>query len=76
MGIAPFVAPQAGTVGLLAYPGEEPSYALCERLLAETGVLLTPGSVMGMEGTLRIGFGNPVEEFAAGLSAMDGWFDR
>ena len=71
-----FVAPQAGTVGLLAYPGEEPSYALCERLLAETGVLLTPGSVMGMEGTLRIGFGNPVEEFAAGLSAMDGWFDR
>lgn len=71
-----FVRPPAGTVGLLAYESDEPSHALCERLLAETGVLLTPGSVMGMEGTLRIGFGNPVADFGDGLAAMDGWFGR
>lgn len=69
-----FVRPPAGTVALLS--GEfTDSYDLCERLIAETGAMLTPGAVMGMEGHLRIGFGNPTREFAAGLQAMDGWFD-
>ena len=67
-----YVRPPAGTTALLS--GVEHSYDLCERLLADTGVMLTPGAVMGMEGHLRIGLGNPVAEFAAGLDAMDGWF--
>ncbi len=69
-----YLRPAAGTTALLRYDGGAPSRDLCERLLAETGVLLTPGSALGIEGHLRIGFGNPVEEFAAGLAAMDGFF--
>lgn len=69
-----YIRPPAGTVALLRYDGGAGSYDLCEALLRDTGVMLTPGAVMGMEGHLRIGFGNPVAEFAAGLTAMDGWF--
>ena len=71
-----YIRPLSGTTALLGYNGGPPSYDLCEQLLSDTGAMLTPGSIMGMEGQLRIGFGNPVAEFAAGLSEMDGWFDR
>ena len=69
-----WVRPEAGTTALLRYDGAAPSYALCERLIAETGVMLTPGAIMGMEGHLRIGFGNPPEVFAEGLARLEEWF--
>ncbi len=69
-----WVRPEAGTTALLRCDLDMPSYALCEQLIAETGVMLTPGSVMGMEGYLRIGFGNPSDEFAEGLGRLEEWF--
>ncbi|KAA9005999.1 aminotransferase class I/II-fold pyridoxal phosphate-dependent enzyme [Histidinibacterium aquaticum] len=65
-----WVPPQAGTVALITYPGETPSRPLAERLLAETGVLLTPGSVMGVEGTLRVGYAQPEEVMTEGLARL------
>jgi aspartate/methionine/tyrosine aminotransferase len=65
-----WVAPTAGTTALLRYATDLPSERLCLDLLERTGVLLTPGSTMGMEGTLRIGFGNRTEDLRAGLPLL------
>jgi len=40
------------------------------RLVEETGVMLTPGSAMGMEGYLRIGYANNPGVLAAGLPLL------
>ena len=69
-----FVRPKGGTTALLSYDLDVPSYELCETLIRETGVMLTPGSVMGMEGTLRIGFGNDTEALRSGLPRLGKWF--
>ena len=71
-GIA-WVRPEAGTTALLRYGLDIGSEAVCLDLLAETGVLLTPGAAMGVEGTLRLGFGNPTEALAAGLPRLSGF---
>ncbi|SLN42854.1 aminotransferase class I/II-fold pyridoxal phosphate-dependent enzyme [Roseisalinus antarcticus] len=65
-----WVPPRAGTTALLHYDWAEPSYALAERLIAETGVMFTPGSVMGMEGTLRIGYACAPDVLTAGLARL------
>jgi aspartate/methionine/tyrosine aminotransferase len=59
--------PQAGTITLLRYAFDMPSHEFCLRLLKETGVLFTPGSAFGMEGTVRIGYANGHAVLAAGL---------
>jgi len=51
-----WVKPEAGTTALLWYRADIGSYELCERLLADTGVLLSPGACFGLEGCVRIGF--------------------
>ena len=43
------------------------------QLLAETGVMMTPGSVMHMEGWVRIGYANYPEILSAGLKQMSGF---
>ena len=53
-----WVRPNGGTTTLLRYPHPIPSRELCVELLATTGVLLTPGSALDAEGTLRIGYAN------------------
>lgn len=40
------------------------------RLLEETGVLLTPGSALDMEGYLRIGYANHVDVLREGLGRV------
>ena len=42
----------------------------CIRLLEQTGVMLTPGSAMDMEGYLRIGYANDPAILREGLSRM------
>jgi len=42
----------------------------CEALLEEEGVLLVPGSFVGLPGFVRVGFGAEPEAFAQGL---EGW---
>ncbi|MEM8849145.1 MAG: aminotransferase class I/II-fold pyridoxal phosphate-dependent enzyme [Pseudomonadota bacterium] len=71
-----WVPPRAGTVALLRYDVDLPSEPFCRDLLSETGVLLTPGAVMGVEGTVRIGFGNTAEELREGLPLISSFLDK
>jgi len=53
-----WVKPKSGTTALLQYALPMTSEAFCVKLLERTGVMLTPGSAMDMEGHLRIGYAN------------------
>jgi aspartate/methionine/tyrosine aminotransferase len=54
----------------LKYDLDLPSRDLCVRLLDETGVLLTPGSTIDMEGWIRIGYANDPEILRQGLEKV------
>ena len=71
-----FVRPRSGTVALIRVDVPVTSEAFCTGLLAETGVLLTPGSAFGMEGYVRIGYANSPEILQAGLAAMGDYLRR
>ena len=63
-----YVKPKGGTVTLLKYNVPTLGSAeFCRRLIEETGVLLMPGAALGMEGHVRIGFGNGTEVLRQGL---------
>jgi len=74
-----YVKPKSGTTALVKYDVAIPSYELCVRLVNEVGVMFTPGSVMDMEGHVRVGYANArrnlelglprVTQFMAGLRA-------
>ena len=68
--------PTGATVTLLTYDLDMPSREFCKRLLDETGVLLVPGSVFGVEGTVRIGFGNGTETLKAALPAVSAFLRK
>jgi aspartate/methionine/tyrosine aminotransferase len=65
-----YVKPRSGTTALLRYDADMPSYELCVRLLESTGVLLTPGSAMDVEGCLRIGYANDIDVLRQGLERL------
>ncbi|CTQ50717.1 aminotransferase class I/II-fold pyridoxal phosphate-dependent enzyme [Jannaschia donghaensis] len=71
-----WVKPAAGTTALVAYDLDIGSERLCLDLLAEEGVLFTPGSAMGVEGTVRIGFANDPEAMRAGLPKVSDFLAR
>lgn len=71
-----WVRPRSGTTALLRYGGDEPSQAFCARLLAETGVLLVPGSAFGEEGRARIGYANNAGVLHDGLAALSRFLAR
>lgn len=68
-----YVKPAAGTIALLAYAADVPSQTFCLRLLEETGVLFTPGSAFGVEGTVRIGYANNRAVLEEGLRRTSGF---
>jgi aspartate/methionine/tyrosine aminotransferase len=68
-----YLKPRSGTTALLKYDFAMPSEELCVRLLDRTGVLLTPGSAMDMEGYLRIGYANGAEILRDGLARLSGF---
>lgn len=68
-----YVRPRAGTTALLKYDFDMPSRDFCIALLKETGVMFTPGSVLHMEGWLRIGYANDPEILKAGLERVSGF---
>ena len=70
-----FVRPQAGTTALLFYDSPMPSYVFCEKLLAQTGALLTPGACFELEGCARIGYACDGNELKAGLAAISSTLD-
>ena len=71
-----WIRPTGGTTALLRYDLDLPSERLCLDLLAEEGVLLTPGSAMGVEGHLRIGFGNEPRAMRDGLPRLSAFLGR
>lgn len=68
-----WIKPRSGTTALLHYDLPLTSRELCVRLLEETGVMLTPGSALGMEGYLRIGYANSPEVLTQGLDLFGSW---
>lgn len=65
-----WVKPKSGTTALLKYDLPTSSRDLCVRLLEATGVMLTPGSAMDMEGYLRIGYANGEAILREGLARL------
>lgn len=63
-----WVKPNSGTTALLKYDLLTSSRELCVELLKDTGVMLTPGSALGMEGYLRIGYANNPSILKEGLA--------
>lgn len=65
-----WVPPRSGTTALLKLNIDVPSWDFCVRLVEEAGVMLTPGSALGMEGWLRIGYACSTSTLANGLRLM------
>lgn len=65
-----WIKPKSGTTALLKYDLPISSEEFCVRLLERTGVMLTPGSAMDMEGYVRIGFTNNGTTLQEGLKRM------
>ncbi|WP_018325295.1 aminotransferase class I/II-fold pyridoxal phosphate-dependent enzyme, partial [Rhizobium giardinii] len=65
-----WIKPKSGTTALLKYDLPISSKEFCLRLLDKTGVMLTPGSAMDMEGYLRIGYTNGEEVLREGLKRI------
>ena len=65
-----YVKPQSGTTALLKFDFDMPSWDFCVQLLEKTGVMLCPGSVLNMEGFVRIGYANNSQVLTQGLSKM------
>ncbi|NKX54497.1 aminotransferase [Arthrobacter mobilis] len=70
-----YVRPASGTTALLRYAAPVPSEWLCESLLQHTGVMFTPGSAFGIEGTVRIGFADGAATLAVGLAEFSRFLD-
>lgn len=68
-----WIKPKSGTIALLKYDLPLSSVEFCERLLQRTGVMLTPGSAMDMEGYVRIGFTNNAAVLQEGLARLSGF---
>lgn len=65
-----WVKPKSGTTALLKFDLPMTSEAFCTKLLEATGVMLTPGSAMDMEGHLRIGYTNGEDVLHEGLKRI------
>ena len=68
-----WVKPKSGTTALLKFHLPMTSEDFCTRLLEQTGVMLTPGSAMDMEGYLRIGYCNGTDILSEGLTRISGF---
>ncbi|WP_299354980.1 aminotransferase [uncultured Shimia sp.] len=71
-----WIKPRAGTTALLKYELPMSSRDFCVALLKETGVMFTPGSALGMEGYVRIGFANNPEVLKEGLLRVSGFLSQ
>jgi aspartate/methionine/tyrosine aminotransferase len=66
-----WVRPNAGPIGFARVSGVEDVHGWCERIAAETGVLLLPGDVYGQPDHVRLGFGRA--ECAQALERLDAY---
>ena len=65
-----YLKPKSGTTALLKYGFELSSREFCTRLLEREGVMFTPGSVLDMEGYVRIGYANNRSVLEQGLERV------
>lgn len=65
-----YITPRAGAMLFLKYDLAVNSSDLAQRLMEEKSVLLVPGDHYGMDGWLRIGFGNETDEVRTGLDRL------
>jgi len=66
-----YVPPEAGAICYVRYASGIGSSELAERLRVEQDVLVVPGDHFGMDGYVRIGFGNPAADLEAGLGRVE-----
>ena len=69
------VPPRAGAIAYLRYAWKLNSTELVVRLRDERSVLIVPGDHFGMDGFLRVGFGNEPEDLQSGLARIDALLD-
>jgi aspartate/methionine/tyrosine aminotransferase len=65
-----FVPPDAGAIVYVRYRHAINSTELVTRLRKEKSVLIVPGDHFGMDGYLRIGFGDEVDYLREGLNRL------
>ncbi|WP_435236744.1 aminotransferase [Psychromonas sp. PT13] len=65
-----YIKPKSATIALLKYDIDMPSREFCVKLLESKGVMFTPGSVLEMEGYLRIGYANNRSILEEGLAKV------
>ncbi|MGF6653153.1 aspartate/methionine/tyrosine aminotransferase [Paraburkholderia youngii] len=65
-----YVKPKSGTTALLKYDLPMSSREFCIELIEQTGVMLTPGSALDMEGYVRLGYANNRTVLEAGLAKI------
>ena len=70
-----YVRPRSGTTALLRYDAPLGSYELCRRLLAETGVMFTPGDAFEVPSTVRIGYADDTDTLRTGLRLFGEFLD-
>ena len=72
--ILSWVRPTASPIGFARIEDAGDVLAYCERLVAETGVLLLPGTVYDEPAHVRLGFGR--ENMPEALARFEAWLDR
>ena len=65
-----WIRPEAGAIVYVRYPQPVNSTRLVTRLREERSVLIVPGDHFGMDGYLRIGFGEPSSYLLEGLNRL------
>ena len=65
-----WITPEAGAIVYVRYDYQINSTVLVNRLREEKSVLVVPGDHFGMDGYLRLGFGEPPEYNRAGLDRL------
>ena len=65
-----WIKPEAGAIVYVRYDHKINSTELVNRLRVEKSVLIVPGDHFGMDGYLRLGFGEPPEYNRAGLDRL------
>jgi aspartate/methionine/tyrosine aminotransferase len=68
--------PDAGAICFARYDAPVDSSDFAEKLRVEKGVLVVPGNHFGMDGFIRIGFGNPADELLEALGRVREAFDE
>lgn len=71
-----YLKPRSGTTALLKYGLPMSSREFCTALIEQTGVMLTPGSALDMEGYVRLGYANNRSVLEAGLGRLSEFLAR